>query len=548
MTAKSIIDVEINDKKFKAFSKLYERYQGALAKAPGQWGAVNKEIGNSRKGFEAIAAALLAQNDLTRREIENQKKNTQAAEGTARVWLGMSRSTKEVAGNIARATTSLLKWGGLTSFISGVLGAGGLFGIDRLAASVAANRRSATGLGVSYGQQQAFGINFRRFIDPDSVLSSVAGGLSDKTSAAYTALRASGANVNGNAAAVAADVLRQIPRLFGGMTDPGLIGAKANALGFGNLGISAEDIKRVLAGPKEFGAQDRSFLKDSRSLDIDAATQKTQRDLLDQLDRAALGIHKTFVIGLAPLSQPLQDLSTAFEKTVATFLRSDLLVKWIEQAGTGLEKFATYIGTSAFEENVRSLVTGIGRVASAVSRLVQAFGGGESGPAISERQFGQGALGQEPDTEGQRKFNGWMNYLLGYKIDKTSGLDKDFSARLSQLRAAVPPEFGPVTITSGYRSREDQARLYANRGSNPYPVAAPGMSEHERGLAADLGGSSAALAWLHAHARDYGLDFPLKSDPVHVHRDPNVTPQKIVVEIISPPGGSAITAANQVAQ
>ena len=44
----------------------------------------------------------------------------------------------------------------------------------------------------------------------------------------------------------------------------------------------------------------------------------------------------------------------------------------------------------------------------------------------------------------------------------------------------------PVPITSGYRSTEAQAALYANRAANPYPVAAPGSSMHERGLAIDV--------------------------------------------------------------
>jgi len=44
----------------------------------------------------------------------------------------------------------------------------------------------------------------------------------------------------------------------------------------------------------------------------------------------------------------------------------------------------------------------------------------------------------------------------------------------------------PVPITSGYRSTEAQAALYVNRTANPYPVAAPGSSMHERGLAIDV--------------------------------------------------------------
>lgn len=45
----------------------------------------------------------------------------------------------------------------------------------------------------------------------------------------------------------------------------------------------------------------------------------------------------------------------------------------------------------------------------------------------------------------------------------------------------------PVTITSGYRSWEEQARLREKwlRGENPYPVNRPGDSAHNWGLGFD---------------------------------------------------------------
>lgn len=60
-----------------------------------------------------------------------------------------------------------------------------------------------------------------------------------------------------------------------------------------------------------------------------------------------------------------------------------------------------------------------------------------------------------------------------------------------QLRAAGYR----ATITSVRRSRSQQAALYARwlRGENPYPVAPPGSSAHELGLAWDMdvrGGAS----------------------------------------------------------
>lgn len=41
-------------------------------------------------------------------------------------------------------------------------------------------------------------------------------------------------------------------------------------------------------------------------------------------------------------------------------------------------------------------------------------------------------------------------------------------------------------ITSGVRTRDEQSKLFAKRANNPYPVAAPGTSEHEAGKAVDI--------------------------------------------------------------
>jgi hypothetical protein len=68
-------------------------------------------------------------------------------------------------------------------------------------------------------------------------------------------------------------------------------------------------------------------------------------------------------------------------------------------------------------------------------------------------------------------------------------------------------------LSSGVRSTADQARLYADRGNNPNPVAAPGTSRHERGLAVDIGGMSSDQRGL---LSQYGLAQPVANDPPHV--------------------------------
>ena len=71
-----------------------------------------------------------------------------------------------------------------------------------------------------------------------------------------------------------------------------------------------------------------------------------------------------------------------------------------------------------------------------------------------------------------------------------------------------------VPIVSGYRSRADQQRLWDARATNPYPVAYPGTSAHERGIAVDVPlDVAAALARLSPLT---GLCQPLPArDPVH---------------------------------
>jgi hypothetical protein len=72
----------------------------------------------------------------------------------------------------------------------------------------------------------------------------------------------------------------------------------------------------------------------------------------------------------------------------------------------------------------------------------------------------------------------------------------------------------PVPITSGYRSPATQQRLWLARARNPYPVARPGASMHERGLAVDV--PAAFADRLAAIGAQVGLCRPYPvADPVH---------------------------------
>ncbi len=75
-----------------------------------------------------------------------------------------------------------------------------------------------------------------------------------------------------------------------------------------------------------------------------------------------------------------------------------------------------------------------------------------------------------------------------------------------------------VGIRSLDRSVDQQAQLYARyQQQGGAPVAPPGRSNHNKGLAADLSYEDPrATAWARANAGRYGLNFPLKSENWHV--------------------------------
>ena len=92
------------------------------------------------------------------------------------------------------------------------------------------------------------------------------------------------------------------------------------------------------------------------------------------------------------------------------------------------------------------------------------------------------------------------------------GLSPDLAERLEQAKAAYQKQYGkPLPITSGFRTREEQQRLYDQRKNNPNLVAKPGTSLHETGNAVDIG-TSVPEAFLN----QFGIHRPLgKKDPVH---------------------------------
>jgi hypothetical protein len=88
--------------------------------------------------------------------------------------------------------------------------------------------------------------------------------------------------------------------------------------------------------------------------------------------------------------------------------------------------------------------------------------------------------------------------------------------KLNQLGKATKQT---ITLTSGFRTYEEQARLYSQLAGTGTPVARPGSSNHEGGNAVDavVGGQAIADAIDEATLNKFGLgSLAHINDPVHV--------------------------------
>ena len=121
-------------------------------------------------------------------------------------------------------------------------------------------------------------------------------------------------------------------------------------------------------------------------------------------------------------------------------------------------------------------------------------------------------------------FSPKLKTVEGVQVDKSCAED------LQQLLADCRAEGCPITLTAGYRTREDQLTLFNNEvdrqmmngrsADTAYTLAeqrvgAPGTSEHELGLAIDVQGVN-AQNWMKENAWRYGfiLRYPAGSEQI----------------------------------
>lgn len=354
MALKAIFDVEMRDAAFKEHATLQQKYFDQLGKTPGIWAAVGKENKAVADGFKTMTSVLLANQEITRKMAANENEIAKSAKQTASYWSTISKDAKNYSAAIEK-TWSVLKWTAGSALVGGLLGAGSLWGIDRLAQAASAGRKSSGGLGISYGQEQAFNLTYGRIINPGQFLGGVSegAGYAGSPQSAMLARLGLGGGTGRSNNQTAIDLLDAV-RQLSLRTPDHLLGNVADQYGLGSVGIGTQELRNIKGkSPEEWEQYKREYAQKQNEINLNDEILKQWQDLLVTLGFSEAKIKSVFIDTLTPLVKPLGALSDAFSDLIKSLVDSGGFKYVIDSAADGIRDFAKYIQGDDFKKKVK---------------------------------------------------------------------------------------------------------------------------------------------------------------------------------------------------
>ena len=376
MAIKPVISVDIdpNDNLGK-FYRRYQEYSAKIKELPESFTAAHEGAEKIVGSFENGIAAMLSMLEVSQRMTDQDRKRENILDKTTHHWRDAARWSKSFALNVKDASISLLKLAGIGSVLGGVVGYGGLLGLENLAGAGGAGRRATLGLGLSYGGLTAFNVGFGRQVNTGSFLGGVSEALGDVTK--RVGLYRAGLTpeeMQGGTATVGVNLLRRIKSIVD-RTNPEFLGQVSQIYGLGQFGLSVEDLRRIRATPiSEENEYFRQFIANRATLQLSDKTLKKWQDLDVTLSKSKNVIETALIEGLHPLIPDLEKLSNSVANTIRTFLLSKEFKPDLEKFGHAIGNFAEQLGSKKFQSDLRDFAQNIAGVAQGLYNALSFLG------------------------------------------------------------------------------------------------------------------------------------------------------------------------------
>jgi hypothetical protein len=354
-----VLDIQINDDAFTAFKRKFDDFQKQLDGTLPQWSKAGAQIQKLSADFKGLQKTVAEQRAVGKELAQHTDLAAMSAAMMGDIFLSSVRSSKSFAANIATSTLHLAKWTALTGLFSSLIGAGGLYGINRLAQGVSARRTGALGLGVTYGESASFDVAFSRLGDTQSFLAGSNEALTDVTKMTPFVALGIGSKVRGMDAANAfAEALPEIKKLVD-RTPIRQLGTIEKAYDLDALGFDRQSLMRLRTmNAAEVAALVTDYHNEKDPLGIPAQTAQMWQDLDTQLGRAWTEIEVALERNLVNVTPGLTKLSGSFVKLVDTIVedKNGKVGELLQDVGKHIEGFAKSIGSGSALQSLHTFV------------------------------------------------------------------------------------------------------------------------------------------------------------------------------------------------
>lgn len=413
MAVKSVVDIDLNDEKFKRFTEQYSRYQEALKSQPGEWKDAEKAAGGTDEIIVKILAAFMAMGSFHESLREEDEKDNKVLKQKLSLWQKIQKESLNTMHHVEDTAKWFLKWGSIGFGLS----LAGLFGLRSIAEDVSEQRNQALGLDTGIGSPAAFARHQGRyFSNPEQVLEGAFTARSNISSPAYQAIASLGINPHQSTVAVANQLLLKIQDMAKAMPQQQVGNLLLEYPGLSQFGIGLQDLERLRGiSTGELKGQIAAYGPDVRQAGLTGRQGLAYANFLSSINTTFAGLKKAVESDLVPLLGPIERLIQHLGKDLSMLLRGKAAADAINSFASAIDHFSNYVVSGTFTKDVASFEDGmetflnvVGFSAHAVAHPLDTLGGGISdiGQSIADWAKSKTVAAHGGDVNWQRSLPG----------------------------------------------------------------------------------------------------------------------------------------------
>jgi len=382
MATKPIIQIDVNDDKFKDFQKAFDRYRKQLTSMPKSWAETGKLTGEAAEFVAGMTAAMKSQNDLLAKrskdpafkkaqenhkvELKREKAIREETERRQKATKKMAEDTKAIAKSVVEATSGLLKWVGVGGILGTLVGLGGsLFGLRDLAEGAYDLKKTSSGFGINPGQLQASRIAFGQYTNPEANLAGLTGAQTDPSKAWI--FGAMGVNRNQDVLQMQEDFFEKTVALMR-RTPLGAIHPIAEARGLYEAGYTDQDLRQMHGLSAGDLAQHKvDFAKSARVLQLTNDTAAGFAHFAVTLKMAEATVEDAFMNRLKKMAPALDSITGTLTAALVKLINSKGFGNLVDELVVGIENLSKWLAGPTFQSDVETFVKDFGLICQKIA-------------------------------------------------------------------------------------------------------------------------------------------------------------------------------------